>query len=281
LVLNNSAATYGGGIRCFNEAVPTIINNLVVGNQAAISGGGIECDSGAQVDIRNTILWDNDAPAGTEMWVGPRTGSHPVATISYSDVEGGMASVYVYPGSTLNWGSGMIQADPLFRDPEADDYHLMATACGDTLDSPCIDTGDPAVTDNLLDCSHGLGATRSDIGAYGGQGEGPPLTVETDDVPLSRSVQLFQNFPNPFNPSTTIRFDLFGSAGEQSKVSVVVYDLRGSRVKTLVNSELGRGLHTLIWGGQDEMGRQVSSGVYLYSLTAGRHTVVRRMVLLK
>ena len=173
IIVDNSAATYGGGIRCFDDATPTITNNLISGNEAGISGGGLECDNGAFVTIMNTILWNNDAPAGTEMWIGQRSGSSAVLTISYSDVKGGMASVYVGPGSILNWGAGMIDNNPLLRSPGAGDFHLMSAACGDPDDSPCIDTGSPAIIDSLLDCSWGLGTILSDMGAYGGGAEGP------------------------------------------------------------------------------------------------------------
>lgn len=158
LIIDNSAVTYGGGIRCFDNAIPTIKNNLIVGNEADISGGGIECDNGASATITNTILWENHAPAGTEMWIGQRSGPSAILTISYSDVEGGTASVYVDPGSVLNWGVGMIDADPLFADP---DHHLQ-------LNSPCIDAGDPSILDACR--PPGRGEERSDMGAYGGEG---------------------------------------------------------------------------------------------------------------
>lgn len=169
VIFDNSAATYGGGIRCFNDATPTLTNNLISGNDAGISGGGLECDVGAIVTTMNTILWNNEAPDGTEIWIGQRSGSSAELTISYTDVEGGMASVYVEPGSILNWGAGMIDNDPLLRDPGAGDFHLMAIACGDLTDSPCIDAGSPAIADSLIDCSWGLGGTRSDMGAFGGR----------------------------------------------------------------------------------------------------------------
>ncbi len=172
LIIDNSTVTYGGGIRCFDDAAPTIENNLIFGNEADISGGGIECDNGGFATIMNTILWNNDAPAGTELWIGPRSGPPAILTISYSDVEGGMASVYVDPGSTLNWGAGMIDTDPLFRSPGADDFHLMAIECDDSDDSPCIDAGSPDCSDLLLDCDHGLGTEQCDLGAYGGRGGG-------------------------------------------------------------------------------------------------------------
>jgi len=83
----------------------------------------------------NTILWNNDAPKGPEIWIadayywGPST-----LTIAFSDLKGGQSSVLVDPGEILNWGPGMIDADPLFVDQANEDFHL-------TFNSPCINKG--------------------------------------------------------------------------------------------------------------------------------------------
>jgi len=125
---------YGGGIGCYNSS-PILTANTITSNRALEWGGGIYCNRSSSPTITNTILWDNHASVGDELWIGDF--SHPsIVTISYSDVEGGSSSVHIRPGCTLNWGSGMINDDPLFVDPENDDYHLF-------LGSPCIDTGDP------------------------------------------------------------------------------------------------------------------------------------------
>ncbi len=278
LVCGNTAVTYGGGIRCFEGASPTITNNIIFGNQADVSGGGIECDSGASATITNTILWGNSAPAGTEMWIGPRGGSPAVLSIGYSDVEGGIASVFVYPGSTLDWGAGMLDEDPSFRDAGAQDFHLMAIDCGYLLDSACIDAGDPAVTDSLLDCSHGLGVPRSDIGAYGGRGDGPVTAVSGGESWVPKTIQLSQNYPNPFNPLTTIAYAL----EEQSIVTLRVFDVAGRLVDVLVKRERQpAGTHTVSWTGRDAHGRSMSSGVYFCRLEAGSLTQTRRMVLIR
>ncbi|MFC1572615.1 hypothetical protein ACFL6M_03345 [Candidatus Eisenbacteria bacterium] len=288
LIIDNSALTYGGGIRCFDDAAPTIVNNLIMGNEADISGGGIECDTGGSAIMTNTILWDNLAPAGTEVWIGRRSGSPGMLTISYSNVEGGIASVHVGAGATLNWGAGMIDVDPLFRGPGIEDFHLMATACGDSLDSPCIDAGDPAVIDSLLDCSHGLGSMRSDIGAYGGRGEHSLLSIEPENdrlepgvAALPKSLKLCQNHPNPVGPSTAITFDLPGSVSEQQHVSVSIQDIQGRRVKALVDSELVPGPRTVFWDGLDDWGWPVASGVYFYTLRAGGQVCTRRMTVMR
>jgi hypothetical protein len=278
LIIGNSAATYGGGMRCFNDATPTIVNNLLIGNEADISGGGIECDSGASATITNTILWDNQAPAGNELWVGPRSGAPAALTISYSDVKGGMASVYVAPGSTLNWGTGMIDEDPLCRNPAANDFHLMATACGDALDSPCIDAGDPSIIDAQMDCSWGLGATRSDMGAYGGGASASGIDVRPD-LTQGRSA-LTTCYPNPFNPSTSITY-MVPAGADDSPTLLRIHDLAGRVVRTLVDAPRNAGTHTVTWDATNEAGTPVAGGVYFYQLKVGRETQTRRMILMR
>ena len=86
--------------------------------------------------VVNTVFYNNEAIKGKEIWIRDAYPPGPgVVTISYSDVQGGLSSVLVDPNSTLNWGSGMIDADPLFVDSANNDFHL-------TWNSPCRNTGD-------------------------------------------------------------------------------------------------------------------------------------------
>jgi hypothetical protein len=85
------------------------------------------------------------------------------------------------------------------------------------------------------------------------------------------------NYPNPFNPTTTISFSL-PVAGT---VSLAVYDVTGRKVRELVNGSLTRGAHSAVWDGSDSAGRSVSSGVYLSRLTMNGKTTANRMLLAK
>ncbi|MDO9695690.1 MAG: FlgD immunoglobulin-like domain containing protein, partial [Candidatus Latescibacteria bacterium] len=96
-----------------------------------------------------------------------------------------------------------------------------------------------------------------------------------DDLPAR--LALAQNRPNPFNPSTEIRF----SVPRTTDVSLKVYDLAGRVVRTLFDGELQGGEHTAVWHGEDDAGARASSGLYVYRLTAGGTTVARKMMLLK
>jgi hypothetical protein len=84
-------------------------------------------------------------------------------------------------------------------------------------------------------------------------------------------------YPNPFNPSTTINF----SVQKECYVELSIYNIKGQKVKNLVNSDLEAGNHSVIWLGSDETGKSVSSGVYFYKLKAGDFQKVRKMILIK
>jgi hypothetical protein len=104
-----------------------------------------------------------------------------------------------------------------------------------------------------------------------------------DDVrpPRSFSLALGQNYPNPFNPSTTITFDLPGRPGDRRPVTLVIFDLRGRRVRSLVDADLDPGRHRIHWDGRDDRGESVASGLFLYTLRAGDETFTRKMMVSK
>jgi len=116
MIVGNTADSFGGGIYCEFNSSPEITNNTIAENGASIGGGGLYCSQSTPV-VTNTILWDNSAPLDPEIFGTP--------TVTYCDVQGGWA------------GTGNIDADPLFVNPMASDFHL-------TLGSPCIEVGDNA-----------------------------------------------------------------------------------------------------------------------------------------
>jgi hypothetical protein len=112
------------------------------------------------------------------------------------------------------------------------------------------------------------------------EGQGLDVIVTSIDADegrgsLPRSFILSQNYPNPFNPSTTITF----SVTEGGVVATVlrIYDVRGRLIRTLLDSELAPGRHTVHWDGRTDRGDAVSSGVYFYKLLQGDRFQARKM----
>jgi hypothetical protein len=98
-----------------------------------------------------------------------------------------------------------------------------------------------------------------------------------DDTPSFGAIAL-ENYPNPFNPGTTIRYTL----PEASLASLRVYDVAGRLVRTLfADRKVPAGTYEIDWDGRDEDGGEVASGVYFFRIDAGAHTFTRKGVLLK
>jgi hypothetical protein len=97
------------------------------------------------------------------------------------------------------------------------------------------------------------------------------------DGPVPTEYTLGQNYPNPFNPTTTLSYSL----PKSTQVSIVVYDLLGSPVKTLVNETLSAGSFQVVWNATNDLGVQVPSGNYIVKMVAGDFVQTRKMTLLK
>lgn len=91
------------------------------------------------------------------------------------------------------------------------------------------------------------------------------------------SIELIGNYPNPFNPRTTINFSL----NKKQKVNLSIYNIKGQKIKTLLNKKAEVGKHHIEWDGTDNNDQAVSSGVYLYKLNTSYQTMTKRMILLK
>ena len=100
-------------------------------------------------------------------------------------------------------------------------------------------------------------------------------SVENDAVPMK--YELLNNYPNPFNPSTSIAFEI----PKSEFVSLKVYDIKGALVKTLFEGTLPAGRFEKIWNGNYESGAAAASGVYVYRLIAGKFMKSANMLLLK
>jgi hypothetical protein len=150
--------------------------------------------------------------------------------------------------------------DPLFCDLTDGDCHL-------TPGSPC---------ENFYGCglvgALGAGCTKIDPSTTA-----VPSEVETQ---YASGLYLGPAVPNPFNPSTEISY-AFPSGAGPSRVTLIVYNSLGQRVRTLVDRVEAPGPHSAVWNGKDQNNAPVASGVYFYRITWNGESETRRMVLLK
>ena len=230
----------------------TAINNVVYGNQST-HGAALSISDGISDTIANCVFWNNSSRGDTNIYI-----YNSVPLFSHCDVQDG------WPGE------GNIDIDPLFRNPSEGDFHLQSIACGDTADSPCIDDGWPDMLDSLLDCSHGLGGPRSDMGAYGGGLY--VVGIDDDAAETPDDFGLLSNYPNPFNAQTTINYAL----PRGGMVKLQVYDIMGRVVATLAEGNRPAGLHQIVWQAKD-----MPSAIYLVRFQAGEFVQSRKMTLLK
>ncbi len=144
-----------------------------------------------------------------------------------------------------------------------------------------LDSVDPAIVITLgdvwgtirgmVDYSYDLYAinpiTVDDISEYVG--------TNNEDIDMPQFTT--SNFPNPFNPETSIQFNL----PEAGNTTLDIYNVRGQKINTLVNEHLDADQHTVVWNGTDASGKNVTSGIYFYKISSGRYTATKKMILLK
>tara|TARA_Y100001970_G_scaffold70320_1_gene89553 strand:- start:4752 stop:7523 length:2772 start_codon:yes stop_codon:yes gene_type:complete len=144
--------------------------------------------------------------------------------------------------------------NPFFCDPDSGDYSLASN-------SPAIGAGENGI----------------DMGALGVGCEAISLAPTILEKVVPNVFAIHQNYPNPFNPTTTLKYDL----PEDAMVNIIIYDMMGRAVKTMVNNQQNAGFKSVHWNATNDNGFPVSAGLYLYSIQAGEFRQTKKMVLLK
>ena len=103
----------------------------------------------------------------------------------------------------------------------------------------------------------------------------PVMSVEPNTIP--NNFALYAAYPNPFNPSTTIQFDI----PEDSFVSLNVFDMMGRKIKTLLNDKISAGRRSIIWDGTNNLNQSVSAGTYFYMISTSKYKSTKKFILLK
>ncbi|MCH9031086.1 MAG: T9SS type A sorting domain-containing protein [candidate division Zixibacteria bacterium] len=224
----------------------TIINNTIVN----CSGSGIMDRSTVPPIIKNTIIVGSGTYGIDWNTAVIKPLFHP--DLSYNDLWNNASNYH----NVTDSGIGAISADPKFFGQ----FGLWAPF------SPCIDAGDPDPLYNDPDGS------RNDMGVYPYPEGGPlPGGGFKDASPTPREFALHQNFPNPFNPTTRISFEL----PVQAEWKLTIYNVMGQVVEQF-SSKSDPGQVEVNWNASD-----YASGVYFYKLQAGEYTSKRKMMLLK
>ncbi len=260
----------GAGIWLHANSEALIQSATFVGNDAGGSfrGGAFLLTDNSVVHVVNSITWDNspDELATYTQGFAPNT-----VSISYSAIDGGEGRMH-FDAEELILFSEIFEDDPEFVNEDSSDFNLMP-------ESLCIDAGttiycDPVSGDTLFVCADTsyLGLAP-DMGRF----EYDATTGVSPESGRPENWALDQNYPNPFNPSTTIRFRV----REASYTRLVIHDLQGRLVKTLLEDDLPAGSHELQWNGQDFRGAAVPSGIYLIVFSTPRVTMTQRITLLR
>jgi hypothetical protein len=240
----NSANNKGGAIRCHFADVTTT-ECTMVGNEA-VTGGGIHCGDLSTANVNNTLIAFSTGG-------GAMAGFEPdFATISCSDFYGNDGGDWTGDFAPQLGINGNFSADPVFCESSVGDYAL--------------DHISPCAAENQLDC-----------GQVGARGIGCYLSATPLVNTLPSPISQVGNYPNPFNPSTTIFFTL----AEAGTTRVQIYDLAGHVVRHLADGEFPGQAHRLNWDGRSDAGRPVPTGVYFYRITSGTTQVSGRMALVK
>ena len=268
VITGNNADDFGGGV--YNWGADPIFRKVVISNNTAASHGGFHClngqptldhvavagnsPGGLYFETSNYPLIENSIFAGNYYYGIRVEGSSFQPTrirISYSNTND---AVQLIGYASVDWLGVNIDADPLFVNEGAGDYHL-------TSESPCIDAGDPSY-------EYDPDGTVTDMGPfYFHQTVGIENRSE-----IPRDFALKQNYPNPFNASTSISYTIPAA----SRVDISIYNLLGQQVWHESKVHAVPGQYSFNWSAGSH-----ASGVYLARLTCGGKTENIMMTLLK
>ena len=260
IIENTGGQLYGGGGFYFigNDTEPIIVeNNTIAENHSETTGGAMRMMS-STITAQNNIIWNNTQISGGPIYYWG------ASTITFSNVEGGFT------------GEGNIDLDPQFIDEE---LYLLDE------NSPCIDAGNPDQTFNDPEDPNNpgqaqfpsQGTTLNDMGVYGGPLSACFQQTSIENNTIIHSVIEMWNYPNPFNPTTTIAYSIV----EPGNITINVFNTKGQLITTLVNETREAGNYTVTWDGTDSNCNQVSSGIYFYRLQSGKKVINKKMMLLK
>jgi len=226
-IIHGNQATRGGGMLIHGAGDLVLERNTFVGNEADF-GGAVYSIEGSALTVAHSIFWGNTSPQGPACYLD--YGDLGLSLdINYSDVDGGIGALVVETGCTLNWGEGMIDADPLFAAGPAGDHYLSQTAAGQGANSPCVNAGDPAAGgapgSTRTDAFSDRGA--ADIGAHYAGG-----TLLAGPGPAEANPPVVRLFPLQPDVAHELEFPAYGA--DSYGVNVHAGDLDGDGIDEII-----------------------------------------------
>jgi len=256
---NGGGVIYLGQSDELNTSKPLFVNCTFVNNSSESGYGGVlQFLSDAHPVFINSLVWENGSI--------PIISSPPGQTTMVNTlIEGGSSSAL----TAVEWIGSIIDSDPLFVG--GNPYSLELTSS-----SPAINAGVAQVVfeDTLINLSADeyIGGAP-DIGALES-----PYTVGIDPMDgHPQHYRLYPNYPNPFNPTTTISFDI----PNRAQVDLSIFDLRGRQIWISPKQMHNPGRYSIVWGGRDSQNLLVESGVYLVQLQSETFRETQKILLIR
>jgi FlgD Ig-like domain len=261
------------GIEVRDNINMNLVNCTLANNTTQNEGGVLRMGLAAQnseVNIYNSILYGNSP---SEIYIDNDNPNEPCTLNIFSslitDGEDGIVNVHAW--NYVNWHEGNLDENPMFDSLGIYPFALAGV-------SPCIDAGTLVLPVGVelpeydLAGNPRISGETVDMGAYEWQG----VEAEEDEITIINETRI-SNHPNPFNPSTTIKLEL----AEAGKIELAIYNIKGQKVKTLIDAYTAKGTFGINWNGKDEQGKSVTSGQYVVKLRLGGKETATKIMLLK
>jgi len=305
-ITDNYAGEYGGGVYLLYSSASftdfTISGNI--GSGSLQKGGGVSCESTPNATFTEGIIADNVGPyLGGGIAVSP-------AMYDSSSFHVELTNVLIQNNTSRQWGGGIYgsymslsgctikentaesQGGGIYSEGEI--FFSSNDRCNiyeNTIEDS-IDVGnDIAISTNYYGYAQSFLEVIIDTFTVREPTEFHATPIDSfsfdilvgldqlslDDELIPTQFALHPPYPNPFNPITTIQYDM----PEDGFVNITIYDMMGRQVKTLINGSQTAGYKSIQWNATNNLGESVSAGMYIYMIQAGQFRQVRKMVLLK
>ncbi len=261
-LIKGNTANSGGGLEVRGGSRPTIVHCTIVGNTGSRGAGGIEVRSNAHPVVINSIIWNPLSPYEIELI--DVDGLSDISLFG-SCLRWGPDSIRIADGVSFLWGEGCFDSDPLFVRGDTVAYLIQEG-------SPCVDKALLRVVMNGDTLYRVVDGDWMGNGPDVGRWESPYSNAVADRRGAPFAFQLLDNYPNPFNGLTTIRFE----ARKSGLYQLAIYDLSGRKVAQLIAERLNTGWHEARWNADNG-----ASGVYLVRLSCEGEERLSRVIFLK